>query len=414
MIGRRTFLKAGVGASLAGMVGAGASLGETIVPTPPVGKTLPTAAAVRTPPQLLRHRFGVNYTPSKNWWYCWNDWDAGSIARDLDAIKGLGLDHLRIQLIWPYFQPNPKFVSPVHLKRLGELMSLANERKLDVQVTVFTGGMSGFTFRPPFLVDRAEQDRFYSSERFWKAQEILVRELATLLKPLPNFLGFDLGNEINCTWHAPTKEGDAWMDKMLTLMERECPNLPHANGVDHQPWFYGSTFSPAKLVSRQQIVPLHCYVKFTEALNYGGVFDPACIRLIPAMAALARSYGQDGNKPIWVQEYGMSDEWMDIKKMPAFVEKATVAGIDEGVSWFTWWDSHDIDPKFEFPSLEYKLGLLTGDQKVKDVGRKFSELAKQYSGKAVKIPKRAVGKPPIPGDGKVVWKWMLNWIESNP
>ncbi|MGC2258480.1 MAG: hypothetical protein WA594_09255, partial [Candidatus Sulfotelmatobacter sp.] len=21
---------------------------------------------------LDRHRFGVNYTPSKNWWFCWN------------------------------------------------------------------------------------------------------------------------------------------------------------------------------------------------------------------------------------------------------------------------------------------------------------------------------------------------------
>lgn len=20
-----------------------------------------------------RHRFGVNYTPSHNWWFCWND-----------------------------------------------------------------------------------------------------------------------------------------------------------------------------------------------------------------------------------------------------------------------------------------------------------------------------------------------------
>jgi hypothetical protein len=35
---------------------------------------------------LTRHRFGVNYTPSHNWWYCWNDWDSYPIKRDLDAI----------------------------------------------------------------------------------------------------------------------------------------------------------------------------------------------------------------------------------------------------------------------------------------------------------------------------------------
>ena len=52
-------------------------------------------------PDLNSHRFGVNYTPSRNWWFCWNDWDAASIERDLDAIAGLGADHLRIMLVWP-------------------------------------------------------------------------------------------------------------------------------------------------------------------------------------------------------------------------------------------------------------------------------------------------------------------------
>src|SRR5579862_7915580 len=49
---------------------------------------------------LARHRFGVNYTPSRNWWFCWNDWNADSIKRDLDAIAALGADHMRLMLIW--------------------------------------------------------------------------------------------------------------------------------------------------------------------------------------------------------------------------------------------------------------------------------------------------------------------------
>ncbi len=31
-----------------------------------------------TPLDLERHRFGVNYTPSRNWWFSWNDWDGDS------------------------------------------------------------------------------------------------------------------------------------------------------------------------------------------------------------------------------------------------------------------------------------------------------------------------------------------------
>src|ERR1035441_6829175 len=69
---------------------------------------------------LNRHRFGVNYTPSRNWWFCWNEWDADPIQRDLDAIAALGADHLRIMLVWPFFQPNATYVSPLHLERLDQ------------------------------------------------------------------------------------------------------------------------------------------------------------------------------------------------------------------------------------------------------------------------------------------------------
>ncbi|HKO11640.1 MAG TPA: hypothetical protein VJV22_06715, partial [Acidobacteriaceae bacterium] len=99
---------------------------------------------------LMRHRFGVNYTPSHNWWFCWNDWNADPIRRDLDAIAALGADHLRLMLIWPFFQPNPRWVSPAHLKRLDQLIALMGERRMDALVTVFTGQLSGWYFLPPF------------------------------------------------------------------------------------------------------------------------------------------------------------------------------------------------------------------------------------------------------------------------
>ena len=70
---------------------------------------------------LLRHRFGVNYVPSKRWYYFWNDFDADSVARDLDVIASLGVDHIRMLLIWAYFQPNRTWVSPTHLDRVEKL-----------------------------------------------------------------------------------------------------------------------------------------------------------------------------------------------------------------------------------------------------------------------------------------------------
>ena len=178
---------------------------------------------------LDRHRFGVNYTPSKNWWFCWNEWDAGSMKRNLDAIAALGADHLRILLIWPYFQPNPKWVSPLHLERLDQLLTLMGERNLDAVVTVFTGQLSGWFFLPPF---NKAGSGFYADDAIWNAQEIFIRQLAGVMKVKNNIIGFDFGNEINTCWSAEPSVGDVWMAKMFSLMASVYPDGVHVNGVD--------------------------------------------------------------------------------------------------------------------------------------------------------------------------------------
>ena len=139
------------------------------------------------------YRFGVNYTPTRQWYYCWNDFDADGIRRDLDTIAELGADHIRLQLIWPWFQPNPNWVSPAHLDRLRTVMTIAGERGLDVCVVALDGWLSGYAFLPAF----GGRESIYTAPLFREAQELYFTELARALQPLANFLGFDLGNEMN-------------------------------------------------------------------------------------------------------------------------------------------------------------------------------------------------------------------------
>ena len=184
---------------------------------------LPTFLSATEAPLMLdpmRHRFGVNYTPSHNWWFCWNDWNPDPIKRDLDAIAGLGADHLRILLIWPFFQPNPTWVSPAHLDRLDQLMALMAERHLDALVTVFTGQLSGLYFLPLF---HRQSDLFFTDPVTLAAQELFVRELGRILSRHDNLIGFDLGNEINTCWTAKAAVGDEWMKHMFAQAKRCCP-----------------------------------------------------------------------------------------------------------------------------------------------------------------------------------------------
>jgi len=359
---------------------------------------------------LTLHRFGVNYTPSHNWYFCWNDWNADPIRRDLDAIAALGADHLRIMLIWPFFQPNPKWVSPAHLERLDQLLTLMGERNLDALVTAFTGQLSGWYFLPPF---NRLSEGFYTDPKMWAAEEVYIRALARTMKSHPNVIGFDFGNELNTCWTAPVDAGDAWMKKMFALMDEVLPDHLHVNGVDHHPWFEPNTFS-AQALAAARFPVMHCYPYWTGSVKYGGAMDPPSVKLLAGMAALIRSYAGSNEKPVFAGEFNTCIEELPEKGQAAWLEKAVHAAIEQGVSWFSYWDSHDVDRKFEFNTLEYSLGLLTNDGRVKEQGRVFQRLAEAYRGKPVSFPKVAPPAPPPHATDANTWAWLLDWMGWKP
>jgi hypothetical protein len=287
-------------------------------------------------------------------------------------------------------------------------MKLAAERKLDVCVSMLNGWF-GECFRPIF----DEPQHFYTSSKMLASQQQYFRETAELLKGQSNFLGFDIGNEMNCCWgnHEKTAEGDAWMEKIMAYVNRLCPEQCHVNGVDHQPWFFPETFSPQALVRLQKIVSIHSYILFTGALERGAALDAPCVKLIAGMAALVRAFANDPAKPVWVQEFGISPEWIDRKLIPRFVEETIRAAIDEGVSWFTWWSSHDMPRKLEMPSLNYGMGLITLDNKPKEQARTYQSIARQYRGKPVAVKTGKAFSPlPVQRSCDSTWKWLLEWM----
>ncbi len=406
---RRHFLAAGVGAAWA------ASSAPALGLSPGAGiaaaaLNAATPAGPNPRNDVTRHRFGLNYTPSNNWWFCWNDWKTDPIERDLDAIASLGADHLRIMLIWPFFQPNPTWVSPAHLERLGQLLALMAERRLDALVTVFTGQLSGLFFLPPF---NKPDPALYADAEIWKAQELMIRELARTMKPHDNLIGFDFGNEMNTCWSAPLDVGDAWMKKMFALMNEALPGALHVNGVDHNPWFQPATFSPRALAANP--LPLiHAYPYWAQALKYGGPMDPPSTRLLAAMATLVRAYAGSSQKPVWAGEFNTCIEALPEKQQAQWLETAVTSAVQAGVSWFTYWDSHDVHRKFAFNSLEYSLGVLTNDGRVKEQGRVFKQLADAYRGKPVAFPSVQPPPPPEVHSTDATWQWLLNLLEWKP
>jgi hypothetical protein len=142
--------------------------------------------------------------------------------------------------------------------------------------------------------------------------------------------------------------------------------------------------------------------------------DPPSTRILTAFAALVRSYAGDAKKPVWAGEFNTCIEVLPEKQQAQWLETAVTSAIEYGVSWFSYWNSHDVNRKFAFNTLEYSLGLLTNDGKVKEQGKVFKQLASAYRGKAVKFATSASTPPPAVQNFDQTWKWLLDFLEWKP
>ncbi len=355
-------------------------------------------------------RFGANFVPSKNWFHSWVQWDSTAIEEDLRATKALGCDHIRAHLMWHYFQLDTNYMSPICMENLKKFREICERVHIDFCLSLFTGFMSGLFFMPSYI-KKHTGDFFkgiYKNPDVIAAQEFYVREIAEIVAGSPNFLGFDLGNELSCVGRddpdTSLSERDAWNARMLNLCEELAPGKLHNNGVDHKPWFNGVSFSRDALANMGGITPLHCYTLFTGAAARFGKMSVESTHLAPFMVEMAKAFCRDNNRKYWIQEFGTASEVYDTA-MDEFVRASLDAMLTSENLWgITWWCTHNISRQFtSFDSIEYELGLLDINNKPTRAGEMFKQYVSEYrSGNY--IPKKrdsAIIMQPFDENGKV-------------
>ncbi|OLE29484.1 MAG: glycosyl hydrolase [Actinobacteria bacterium 13_1_20CM_3_71_11] len=323
-------------------------------------------------------RFGANYTPSQHWWHVWLDFDTpgvlDGIRRDLDAIAGLGLDHVRVFASWPVFQPNRGVIRPRAVAQLVELVRLAGAAGLDVSVDALQGHLSSFDFYPSWTVTWHHRNLF-TDPAVVPAQAVFVRTLAGALRDEPNYLGLNLGNEPNnLVAHNPVtaEEVDAWLDRLLAECVAADPAHPATHCAYDAVWYEeGHPFTPAASATKGAMTCVHPWVFSGDCARRYGPRSVEVTHLAEYVVELARAYATDPARVTWVQEIGAPAPHIPEADAASFAE-ASLANVltCAGLWGVTWWCSHDVDRRLvDFPELEYGLGLLRTDNSVKDVGR---------------------------------------------
>jgi endo-1,4-beta-mannosidase len=351
-------------------------------------------------------RFGVNYTPSEGWFHHWLDFDLDAVRADLDSIAALGLDHIRVFPLWPYFQPNRTLIRPRAVEQLVALADAAAERGLDVNVDGLQGHLSSFDFLPAWTRTWHRRNIF-TDPAVVEGEAEYLRTLAAALADRPNFIGMTIGNEVNQFAAGPHPDPDRctpeqatrWLTRLLAACEEGAPGKPHLHASYDAAWYQDDQpFTPEHSARLGAVTAVHSWV-FNGTAQRHGRTGVATEHHAAYLVELSKAWADDPSRPVWLQEVGAPAPLIPVQHAASFTEATVENALDCPDLWgVTWWCSHDVSRELaDVPELEYSLGLLTSDRQPKPAARALARFVGERRGYAPAPRATALVVDTVPG-----------------
>lgn len=258
---------------------------------------------------------GVNYWPRRKAMYWWQDFERDEVAEEFDVIASLGLRLVRLFLMWEDFQPTPEAVATEALDHLEVVCDVAAERGLGLDVTFFTGHMSGPNWAPSWLlggdepvpegrqvVSGADQDagRYrnpYTDQVALDAAELQLREVVGRLQDHPGVWAWNLGNEPDNFALPPDDEGGAgWAARMFAAIRELDPEHHRTIGLHAPSLTTRNHLRADQVFAHADFAVMHAYPIYS---NFGAdALDPDSVPFATALTAAL------SGQPTMMEEFG--------------------------------------------------------------------------------------------------------------
>jgi hypothetical protein len=120
---------------------------------------------------------------------------------------------------------------------------------------------------------------------------------------------------------------------------------------------------------------VHSWIFNGTAARYGAL-SPQSVRHAEWMIELSKAFATDPTRKVWLQEVGAPSMNLAEAEMPEFCARTIEAALTTADLYaITWWCSHDVSRSLaDYKDLEYSLGLLDTENRVKPLGRRFADL----------------------------------------
>lgn len=259
---------------------------------------------------------GVNYWPRHKAMYWWSDFDAAEVREEFAVIRDLGMRLVRIFLLWDDWQPTPDTVNMDALTNLGTVLDVAAEMGLKLDITFFTGHMSGPNWSPGWLLEpgaplppRVRQlvsggqvvncgyRNPYTDPTALSAAQLLLRAVVGRYHDHSAVGIWNLGNEPDLfAWPPDPATGREWVRRMTGLIREIDPVHPVTCGLHMDSIVRDNHLRIHDVFGEVDFAVMHSYPMYTPWAR--GPLDPD---FVPFTCALTAALS---GKPVLMEEFG--------------------------------------------------------------------------------------------------------------
>jgi endo-1,4-beta-mannosidase len=350
--------------------------------------------------------------------YWWSNFDADEVREEFDIIASVGMNVVRLFLLWDDWQPTSDSVSVERLRDFGTVCDIADERNLGLNVTFFTGHMSGPNWSPGWLLDRnapppspfmrqvlsagkivdsSYRNMFHDPEAL-RASELLLRTVVGEYKDHDAIWLWNLGNEPDLFAYPNSAEaGRMWSKNMRDIIREVDPVHDVTCGLHTANIIRDNGLRVDKVFNEMDVAVMHGYPMYMPWArdDLDADFVPYLCALVTALCGkpcLAEEWGgcttPNGDSEVW--------EWVTYKgvqrkqfmasetALASYIEQVLPKLVEVGSTGaFLWCFADYAEDLWDRPPCdengakhERHFGLVRPDGTLKphtEVIRKFSE-----------------------------------------
>lgn len=259
---------------------------------------------------------GVNYWPRRKAMGWWSDFDPAEVREEFSDIRRMGLGLVRIFLLWDDFQPTPDSVSPGALADLRTVCDLAADLELSLDITFFTGHMSGPSWAPGWLltpgepmppgvrqvisggrvVDCGYRNPFTDTVAL-EAGERLLRAVVAGLRDHPAVGIWNLGNEPDLFARPPSAaSGREWVRRCVGVIRALDPGRPITCGLHLASLEEDNGLRVHDVFGEVDLAAMHAYPMYADWA--ADLLDPDFVPFTCALTAALCG------RPVLMEEFG--------------------------------------------------------------------------------------------------------------